>query len=122
MDLKGKNFGSAVTLYSSTEEGPYAITTKDLNSKITNLLQSYEMEVTVAAYDFEFRIASSISDAADSFYSNVVSTQITPFIGDPEYPKVYLPGAYCSWEIRMIRSSNVSYYSLLMMMVSMKDG
>ena len=29
MDLKGKNFGSAVTLYSSTEEGPYAITTKD---------------------------------------------------------------------------------------------
>lgn len=97
MDLKGKNFGSAITLYSSTEEGPYAITTKDLNSKIMKLFQSYEMEVTVAPYDFEFRIASSISDAADSFYSNVVSTQITPFVGDPEYPKVYLPGAYCSW-------------------------
>ena len=97
MDLKGKNFGSAITLYSSTEEGPYSITTKDLNSKIMKLLQSYEMEVTVAPYDFEFRIASSISDAADSFYSNVVSTQITPFVGDPEYPKVYLPGAYCSW-------------------------
>ena len=97
MDLKGKNFGSAITLYSSTEEGPYAITTKDLNSKILKLFQSYEMEVTVAPYDFEFRIASSISDAADSFYSNVVSTQITPFVGDPEYPKVYLPGAYCSW-------------------------
>lgn len=58
MDLKGKNFGSAITLYSSTEEGPYSITTKDLNSKIMKLLQSYEMEVTVAPYDFEFRIAS----------------------------------------------------------------
>ncbi|QUR44843.1 hypothetical protein FQN58_17290 [Bacteroides xylanisolvens] len=97
MDLKGKNFGNAITLYSSTEEGPYNITTQDLNSKIMKLFQSYEMEVTVEPYDFEFRIASSISDAADSFYSNVESTQITPFIGDPEYPKVYLPGAYCSW-------------------------
>lgn len=97
MDLKGKNFGNAITLYSSTEEGPYNITTQDLNSKIMKLFQSYEMEVTVEPYDFEFRIASSISDAADSFYSNVESAQITPFIGDPEYPKVYLPGAYCSW-------------------------
>ena len=97
IDLKGKNFGNAITLYSSTEEGPYNITTQDLNSKIMKLFQSYEMEVTVEPYDFEFRIASSISDAADSFYSNVESTQITPFIGDPEYPKVYLPGAYCSW-------------------------
>lgn len=97
MDLKGKNFGNAITLYSSTEEGPYNITTQDLNSKIMKLFQSYEMEVTVEPYDFEFRIASSISDAAGSFYSNVESAQITPFIGDPEYPKVYLPGAYCSW-------------------------
>ena len=97
MDLKGKNFGSAITLHSSTEEGPYNITTQDLNSKIMKLFQSYEMEVTVEPYDFEFRIASSISDAADSFYSNVESAQITPFIGDPEYPKVYLPGAYCNW-------------------------
>ena len=97
MDLKGKNFGSAITLHSSTEEGPYNITTQDLNSKIMKLFQSYEMEVTVEPYDFEFRIASSISDAANSFYSNVESAQITPFIGDPEYPKVYLPGAYCNW-------------------------
>lgn len=97
MDLKGKNFGNAITLYSSTEEGPYNITTQDLNSKIMKLFQSYEMEVTVEPYDFEFRIASSISDATGSFYSNVESAQITPFIGDPEYPKVYLPGAYCSW-------------------------
>ena len=61
MDLKSKNFGKAITLYSSTEEGPYDITTLDLNSKIMKLLQSYEMEVTVEPYDFEFRIASSIS-------------------------------------------------------------
>ena len=97
MDLKGKNFGKAITLHSSTEEGPYDITTLDLNSKIMKLLQSYEMEVTVEPYDFEFRIASSISDAVDSFYSNIESAQITPFIGEPEYPKVYLPGAYCDW-------------------------
>ena len=97
MDLKGKNFGKAITLYSSTEEGSYDITTLDLNSKIMTLFKSYEMEVTVEPYDFEFRIASSISDAVDSFYSNIESAQITPFIGEPEYPKVYLPGAYCDW-------------------------
>lgn len=97
MDLKGKNFENAVTLYSSTDEGPYAITTKDLNDRITRLLQSYEIEVAIQPYEFEFRISSSISDAVASFYSNVESSQITPFIGEPEYPKVYLPGTYCGW-------------------------
>ena len=47
MDLKGKNFENAVTLYSSTDEGPYAITTKDLNVQIQKLFQMYEMEVEV---------------------------------------------------------------------------
>lgn len=97
MDLKGKNFGKAITLYSSTEKGPYAITTKDLNDKITRLFKTYEMEVDIEPYEFEFRITSSISNAVNPFYSNVESAQITPFIGEPEYPKVYLPGAYCSW-------------------------
>lgn len=97
MDLKGKNFGSATTLYSSPDKGPYAITTKNLNDKIAKLLQSYGMEVAVQPYEFEFRISSSISEATDSFYSNVESAQITPFIGEPEYPKVYLPGKYCGW-------------------------
>lgn len=97
MDLKGKNFGKAVALHSSTEKGPYAVTVKDLNDRITKLLQAYELEVAMQPYDLEFRIASSISDAAGSFYSNVESSQITPFIGEPEYPKVYLPGAYCGW-------------------------
>lgn len=97
MDLKGKDFENAVTLYSSTDEGPYAITTKDLNVQIQRLFKKYEMEVEVQPYDFEIRISSSISDAVSSFYSNVASTQITPFIGEPEYPKVYLPGAYCDW-------------------------
>lgn len=97
MDLKGKNFEKAITLSSTTEGGPYSITGKDLNSQITKLFKQYEMEVAVEPYDFEFRISSSISEAVESFYSNVESAQITPFIGEPEYPKVYLPGAYCSW-------------------------
>lgn len=97
IDFKGKNFAKAVALYSSTDKGPYSINVYDLNSKIMKLFESYEMEVTAEPYDFEFRIASSISEAAASFYSNVEASQITPFVGEPEYPKVYLPGAYCSW-------------------------
>ncbi len=97
MDLKGKNFAKAVALHSSADAGPYAISAKNLNDKIAALFKSYEMEVTAEPYDFEFRITSSISDAIEPFYSNVESSRITLFVGEPEYPKVYLPGGYCSW-------------------------
>ncbi len=97
MDLKGKNFGKRNHFILFYRKRFYAITTKDLNSKIMKLFQSYEMEVTVAPYDFEFRIASSISDAADSFYSNVVSTKSLRSSVTLNIRKYILPGAYCRW-------------------------
>ena len=47
---------------------------------------------------FEFRIASAISVAADTIYSNVIATNITPFVGERQYPSIALRGDYNGWD------------------------
>ncbi|MFI3285931.1 MAG: SusE domain-containing protein [Rikenellaceae bacterium] len=94
-DVEGKEFAGATTLTSINNGGEYAISTKDLNSSIMTLLESYGMEI--AAADFEFRVVSSISDSAAPLYSNVVSSTITPYEGEMVYPLVYIVGDYNGW-------------------------
>lgn len=72
MDVKDKNFANKVILASSKTDLSHTITVSDLNSKIMTLLKVYEMET--APIGIEFRISSSISAAADTLYSNIVST------------------------------------------------
>ncbi len=97
MDVKGKNFtNNKVVLASSKTDVSYSITVSDLNSKIISLLKKYEMEAEPVAV--ELRISSSISAAADTLYSNVISTTITPYQGEPEYPSIALRGDYNGWD------------------------
>ena len=96
MDVKSKNFANKVVLASSKSDVSYTITVSDLNSKIISLLKKYEMEVEPVT--IELRLSSSISAAADTLYSNVVSTTVTPYEGEPEYPSIALRGDYNSWD------------------------
>lgn len=96
MDVKSKNFANKVVLASSKTDVSYTITVSDLNSKIISLLKKYEMEVEPVTV--ELRVSSSISAAADTLYSNVVSTTITPYQGEPEYPSIALRGDYNGWD------------------------
>ena len=96
MGVKGKNFNKKEILASSKTDVKYSITVSELNSKIISLLKKYEMEVEPVAV--ELRISSSISAAADTLYSNVVSTTITPYDGEPEYPSIALRGGYNGWD------------------------
>lgn len=96
MDVKDKNFANKVILASSKTDVSHTITVSDLNSKIMTLLKVYEMET--APIGIEFRISSSISAAADTLYSNIVSTTITPYEGEPEYPAITLRGSYNGWD------------------------
>lgn len=97
MDVKGKNFtNNKVVLASSKTDVSYSITVSDLNSKIISLLKKYEMEAEPVGV--ELRISSSISAAADTLYSNVISTTITPYQGEPEYPSIALRGDYNGWD------------------------
>ena len=88
MDLGGHHFGGAVTLASSKTDSTYAITTADLNAALLKLQAQYGLEFGPMPIDF--RLVSSISVAAPSLYSNVVSTTLTPFAGEREYPQICL--------------------------------
>lgn len=96
MDVKSKNFANKAVLASSKTDVSYTITVSDLNSKIISLLKKYAMEVEPVT--IELRISSSISAAADTIYSNVISTTITPYQGEPEYPSIALRGDYNGWD------------------------
>ncbi|WP_300702424.1 SusE domain-containing protein [Bacteroides sp.] len=96
MDVKGKSFANKAVLASSKTDVSYTITVSNLNSKIISLLKKYEMEVEPVA--IELRISSSISAAADTIYSNVISTTITPYQGEPDYPSIALRGDYNGWD------------------------
>ncbi|NDV63695.1 SusE domain-containing protein [Bacteroides sp. 224] len=95
IDLKGKDFANSIIIASSKTENTYQVIANELNGKILSLLEKYEMDLT--AIDLDIRIASSISDAINSIYSNVVTSNITPYSGEPEYPKVWVIGDYCGW-------------------------
>lgn len=96
MDIKSKNFANKIVLASSKTDLSHTITVSDLNSKIMSLLKTYEMEVQ--PLEIAFRLSSSISAAADTLYSNIVSTTITPYQGEPEYPAITLRGDYNGWD------------------------
>lgn len=96
MDVKSKSFANKVVLASSKSDVSYSITVSDLNSKIMSLLKTYGMETEPIG--IELRISSSISEAADTLFSNVVSTTITPYEGEPEYPAITLRGGYNGWD------------------------
>lgn len=96
MDIQNKSFANKVVLASSKTDLSYTITVSDLNSKIMSLLKAYGMDVQPLA--IELRLSSSISAAADTLYSNVVSTTITPYEGEPEYPAITLRGDYNGWD------------------------
>lgn len=95
MDLEGKDFANKVVLASTTTDATYSISNNDLNSKLLGLLDTYELGIEPVKVSF--RVSTSISDAVAPLLSNVVTTTITPYSGEVEYPKVWVIGSYCDW-------------------------
>lgn len=96
MDIDGKDFANKVVLASSTDQTSYSISNADLNSKILGLLETYGMDT--APVKVAFRISTSVSDAVAPLLSNVVTTTIAPYVGEVEYPKIYVIGDYAGWD------------------------
>lgn len=96
IDLAQKNFSKVISLgmYDNNTTS-ISITHSKLNSQILSLLNSYELELNTV--DVEFRIVSSISEASKRLFSNVITTRITPYSGDIEYPEVFVVGDYSGW-------------------------
>lgn len=96
MDLTGKGFAeNKVTLTSVKGGKEYAVDAATFNSRVMSLLEAYDMEVGKVRLDL--RIVSSISEAAEPLYSNVVTTDVTPYTTEREYPKIWVIGDYCGW-------------------------
>jgi hypothetical protein len=95
MDIQGSNFAKAITLASTKTDSIYSINTADLNAALIKLQTTSGMEFGPIPVDF--RLVSSISVAATPLYSNIVSSIITPFAGEREYPQIWIIGDYCGW-------------------------
>lgn len=79
MDVKGKNFSDKKIVLSalSSTATSVSVTHKDLNNRVLEILKTYNMDESQV--ELEFRISSTISDAASAILSNVISTKITPY-------------------------------------------
>lgn len=96
-DLAGNNFANARQLAAVTTATSQDITVGDLNSAVINLLNDHGIEEDYSARDYEIRLSSSISQAADTLYSNTITLNITPYSMDVQYPKLWVVGKYCDW-------------------------
>lgn len=79
MDVKGKNFSDKKIVLSalSSTATSVSVTHKDLNNRVLEILKTYNMDESQV--ELEFRISSTISDAASAILSNVISTKIIPY-------------------------------------------
>ena len=95
MDLADKQFADAVTLASTKTDSTYSITVADLNASLMKLIADNGLEV--AALPIAFRLVSTLSTDTSPLVSNVVTTTITPYAGEREYPQLWVIGDYCGW-------------------------
>lgn len=95
MDLASNDFANAVELANGNILSA-SITVAQLNSAMIKLQQVYGFADNTGQ-KVEFRVSGSISPSVDPFYTNVVSTTITPYPADVEYPKVYVIGDFNGW-------------------------
>lgn len=97
IDLADNGFAKARTIASLSNTTEQAVTVGDLNSAVLQILKSYGMEEDLSARNYEVRISTSISQAAASIYSNLLTINITPFSSDIQYPEIYVIGDYSGW-------------------------
>jgi len=95
MDIAGNNFANAIDLTSGNALSA-SITVGQLNAVMIKLQQIYGFADNTAQ-NVEFRVKGSISPNVDPFFTNVISTQITPYAADVEYAKVYVIGDFNAW-------------------------
>lgn len=97
IDLEENNFSDAKVMASLPGGTELGITNAQLNGKILELLGDKGIEDSYDPVKVSFRIKTTISDAVEPLVSNVVTTTVTPFSADIDYPKVYVIGDYCGW-------------------------
>lgn len=97
LDIANNDFANCVTLAATTgATNSLNITNSELNNQLLSLLDTYNMELQ--PLNVEIRISSTISEASVPVLSNVITTSITPYSADIQYPEIYVVGAYSGWD------------------------
>lgn len=97
-DIAGNNFANAQEV-TATSKLSADVNTATMNKTILKLLSIYQLP-DASQQTIELRIAGSISAAAAPVYSNVITSVITPYSDDVEYPKVSVIGDYSGWNFK----------------------
>lgn len=95
MDLAAHNFANALEVVSGNILTAN-ITVGQLNAAMLRLKRVYEFE-DATEQNVQFRVMGSISPNVEPFYTNVVSTKITPYSGSTDLPKIWVIGDFCGW-------------------------
>lgn len=94
MGKANDNFQTKVSVATVEKETKHSITVAQANAAIIKLLGD---DFNTDPHAIEFRIAATISDAVAPVYSNAVTTTITPYSSEKEYPQIWIVGDYCGW-------------------------
>ena len=78
----------------------------DVNSLLLRLGYAFGTPDTVY-----YRVSASVSSKVGSAYSEIVSTELTPYEDVPVYPMIYVPGAYQGWAPGDVNGRLFSYNS-----------
>ncbi|MCD7936757.1 MAG: SusF/SusE family outer membrane protein [Tannerellaceae bacterium] len=81
-DLAGEEFKNPVEVFAIRKALANEVTVGAMNKTMTTLQNIYEFEEG-EEQNIEFRLRSSISEAAVPVYSNVIASAITPYSGTP---------------------------------------
>lgn len=92
--LAGNGFKNSSVLASGNKQNEAEITVVALNRAILKLLNNV---LPAEPVEVEFRVLSSISNAATPFTSNIVKTTIVPYSMEKEYPFIAVRGSYSGW-------------------------
>lgn len=99
MDIVGNNFANVQELATGnilTAD----ITVAKLNAAMIKLQQIYGFD-DATEQSVEFRVKGTITTISPLFqpiYTNVITSKVTPYSAEIEYPKVWVIGDYCGWD------------------------
>lgn len=97
LGFAGEDFLPAKVLAAIGKGGKQSFTHGSLNNLLMKFVEDNGREL-MKPIDFELRVASVISQAADTVYSNVIKTNITTYWGERQYPSIALRGVYNGWD------------------------
>lgn len=93
-----QEFTEAKDLESNTyPESGFLVTSAKMNAALLGWDATPGTPVTVYFRTMAYVLNLSSKPTAMVLYSNVISSSITPFSGEKEYPKVWIIGDYCGW-------------------------